>query len=290
MLFSTEEAFVHSVDLREYQLFQLEILKEFVRICELHDLKYYLAYGTLLGAARHQGFIPWDDDIDVWMPARDYLAFRQACKDDLHPGFYFQSHGDNPCNTIMWQRIGVKSSTSMPVEYTHIHAEWGICIDIFPYVLAPEPGSYAYKKMCRREKFLYRLANKYEYALDVPNSSGLRKLYNLFWAKMPDSLNIKLFKHVENKILHIDADKGSDYYHTFELDTLLKKSWLASATELTFEDMQFKVPIGYKEILDSVYGDDWCELPPENERVWHSGGGGEGFIVSLSEPYEKFLL
>lgn len=224
------------------------------------------------------------------MPARDYLAFRQACKSDLHPDFYFQFHGDNPCNTITWQRIGVKSSTSMPVECAHIHAEWGICIDIFPYIAAPKPNSCAYKKMCQREKFLYRLASKHEYAEDAKKSSGIRKLYNLLWAKMPNVVNARLFKCTENKVLDDAEYEKSDYYYSIFVGETLKKSWFASDVELTFEGLQLKAPVGYKEILASVYGNNWRELPPENERVWHSGGGGEGFIVSLSEPYEKFLL
>ena len=82
--------------LRQLQLSELEILKEFVRICEKHHLKYVLTGGTLLGAVRHGGFIPWDDDIDVAMLRADYDRFAQLCKDELGPKFFYQSPATDP--------------------------------------------------------------------------------------------------------------------------------------------------------------------------------------------------
>src|SRR3990172_7456272 len=79
-------------ELRDLQLAELGILREFVRVCEAHGLRYYIAYGTLLGAVRHHGFIPWDDDIDVTMPRSDYNRLAEICVTDLRPGFRWQSY------------------------------------------------------------------------------------------------------------------------------------------------------------------------------------------------------
>ncbi len=280
---------MYSVELREYQLFQLRILNEFIRICELYDLKYYLAYGTLLGAVRHQGFIPWDDDIDVWMPADDYLKFREVAKTDLGEDYYFQSHETNPCNIIEWQRIGVTNSTSLPVDMADIHAEWGICIDIFPFAPAPDIASHAFKKLRKRVRLLYRVAEKYCYVHDMASTKGIRRLYYLFWSKIPDAVNVKWFKHLEDKVLHSATEEECEYYYDLCADNIFEKSWFASSIDLDFEGHKMNAPIGYKEVLTGQYGENWSELPPENQRVWHSGGGGEGFIVSLTEPYKQFL-
>ena len=280
---------MYSVELREYQLFQLRILREFIRICDAHDLTYYMAYGTLIGAARHQGFIPWDDDVDVMMPADDYLKFREICKTDLDPDFYFQFHGFNPCNVIGWQRIGVKSSTSMPTKYDYLHAEWGVCMDIFPIADAPALDSRAFQKQRKALNLLYRLGNRYGYEYDARSLSGVSKLYHLLWGKMPINLNVKWFNKTEEKLLHAAQPEESEYLYDCFFDKTPKKEWFTSTVELDFEGMKVKAPVGYKELLSYEYGENWNELPPEEERVWHSGGGGEGFIVSLTEPYEQFL-
>ena len=82
--------------LRQLQLVELEILNEFVRICDEYKLQYFLVGGTLLGAVRHQGFIPWDDDIDVAMPRQDYDSFAEICAKELKRQYFYQSADTDP--------------------------------------------------------------------------------------------------------------------------------------------------------------------------------------------------
>ena len=78
--------------IQELQRQELEILLEFQRVCEKHGLRWYLTAGTLLGAVRHKGFIPWDDDIDVAMPRKDYDRLASACRTDLSEQYFFLNH------------------------------------------------------------------------------------------------------------------------------------------------------------------------------------------------------
>ncbi len=173
-----------SVPLREFQLFQLGILKEFIRLCGKNDLRYFAAYGTLLGAVRHQGFIPWDDDIDLWMPAKDYVRFRDVCKTQLKPPYYLQSHETNLQNFISWQRIGREDTTSLLLEMADIHAEWGICIDIFP--LFPCKLDDAGKRQAQKTyRTFNRLSGKYLYKHDAKSQTGISKAYHQSWVFVP---------------------------------------------------------------------------------------------------------
>lgn len=277
--------------LREFQLFQLDILKEFARVCELHDLRWWLGFGTLLGAARHQGFIPWDDDIDVVMPSDDYLKFREACEQSLGEDYYFQSHGANPRNFIAWQRIGVKNSTSLPYEYADVHGEWGVCIDVFPAFPNAAPGNPDRDKRIGQINAINRLSAKYQYRHEAPQQESLaRKAYYGLMGAMPDAINLRLWNKTLRKLLiPFDTEVYDHVSVCFGEFEVFPAELFSDTVLLPFEDMMCPVPVGYERYLELAYGPDWRELPPVEKRVWHSGGGSDEVLVSLTEPYEKFL-
>lgn len=279
-----------SVELRQFQLFQLDILNEFKRVCDEHNLRWWLAYGSLLGAARHEGFIPWDDDIDVLMPAEDYLKFREVCvKGALSEGFYIQSHALNPCNFIGWQRIGVESSTSLPYEYADIHAEWGVCIDIFPLFPAAPRGEHMASRTNKIRKRFDRLTAKYLYRHRIPmQDSALKRLYYRIMGAMPDSLNVLLWSKAEKNVLKPDGS-ANWLMGSFDDPCLYPPELFSRTITLPFEGMQLPVPEGYRDILEICYGSEWAELPPEEKRVCHSGGGSAEVMVSLADPYCLYL-
>ena len=280
------------VALRDFQLFQIDILHEFKRICEENNLRWWLSYGSLLGAIRHKGFIPWDDDIDVVMPAADYMRFRELCRTELSSGFYLQVHEDNPCNFISWQRIGVTNSTSLPREYADIHAEWGVCLDIFPLFPCPEGASSD-----NRGRFdsivasLDRLSAKYLYRHESKDQKSLlRKLYYTMMGYIPDSLNIALWRRAEKKLFFgAGCDEPCSTLTSIDDFTPYPSSLFAETIMVEFEGELLPAPSGYETLLDMYYGKGWMELPPEEKRVCHSGGGSDEIIVSLTQPYKQYL-
>lgn len=280
------------VPLRDFQLFQLGILKEFIKLCEANGLQYWAAYGTLLGAARHKGFIPWDDDIDVWMPAADYLAFRDIARSQLPDDYYVQSHALNACNFIGWQRIGLKNTTSLDVTYADVHAEWGICIDVFPLTGRPEDAdSASLAKFQKTATALKRTAWKYEYLHEAKTQSGVGKLVNRLKAMRSDAQSSAAFAGYE-RALFADMDNEQSTYYADIFDPnaqSLRREWFAQSVDLPFEDTTLRAPADYALVLDELYGSDWPEMPPAEKRVCHSGGGSDTVIVSLTEPYTQFL-
>ncbi len=276
--------------LREFQLFQLGILKEFARVCEEHGLTWWLGYGTLLGAARHEGFIPWDDDIDVLMPSEDYLKFREACEQSLGDAYYFQSHGANPCNFISWQRVGVKNSTSLPYEYAGIHGEWGICIDIFPTYPTAAPGQPDFERRTKLVAWLEKLSAKHLYRHEAARQqSAVRRLYYRAMGSMPDALNLALWNKVLGELL-IPFDRNEyGYVGALGTEEVFPAGIFDRTVLLPFEGLQLPAPAGYEEYLDVCYGTDWRDIPPVEKRVCHSGGGSDEVLVSFDEPFARYL-
>ena len=114
---------------RKIQLLQLNILKEFDRICRKHDLKYTLAGGSMLGAVRHKGFIPWDDDVDVSMLREEYEKFCEICKTELDAEKYFlQTMDTDPEYRFIYGRILLNGTAYVRAGQEHMKAKNGIFI------------------------------------------------------------------------------------------------------------------------------------------------------------------
>lgn len=272
------------VNLRDLQLFQLSILKELDRICKNNNIKYYLAYGTCIGAVRHHGFIPWDDDIDVHMMYDDYLRFMDVCKTQLDPRFYFQSHFNDAKTYVSWNRIGVKNSTSINLSLSHVHMPWGICIDIFPiFPYSDDPSTQA-KISSYYRKFVLLSLKHYQKGT-LKESHGIEKIKKMAHLLIPDRLNCFLFRHYFKKLGQIN-EKTNDYVtgpYMIEKNHYLKKEVFGDPVYLQFEDCKFPCPNNYHDYLTLIYG-NYMEIP--KNKVKHSDD--PNVIIKLDEPYQKY--
>ena len=124
-------------DLNTIHKNELIILKEIKRICQKYEITYYLSSGTLLGAIRHNGFIPWDDDIDIEMPLPDYNRFLKVCETELDKRFFLQNYKTDPNDHQAFTKVRMNNTTFMPVHHTMHHIHHGFWIDIFPVVKLP---------------------------------------------------------------------------------------------------------------------------------------------------------
>ncbi len=122
--------------LRELQLCELQILKDVKRVCDNHRIKYYLSSGTLLGAVRHQGFIPWDDDIDIMMPYDDYRRFLKVAQGELGEQYFVQNSETDDSYAFAYTHIR-KNNTAVLRDWDLMNfSHHGVWIDVFPLVKA----------------------------------------------------------------------------------------------------------------------------------------------------------
>ena len=119
--------------LKKLQELEFDILKQFIEICDKYNLNYSLAYGTLIGAVRHKGFIPWDDDIDVAMSRADYDKFCKIMESQPLEGYFFQSYITEPQCGLIFSKIRKDNTVLSEIYSHHINMHQGVWIDIFPY-------------------------------------------------------------------------------------------------------------------------------------------------------------
>lgn len=253
--------------LREIQLVSLEILKDVKEFCDANGIRYYMTYGTLLGAVRHKGFIPWDDDIDIMMLRPDYERFvREFRSDKGNKLLTFE----NSKSMIAYARVCDMKRTLLDFEskpWTRQKA--GVYIDIFPLDAANEADFEADKAIAQK---LWRKSWGLRYAVNpIRKCKGPKK--KLKWVGRRLTLAIKgksvMKKHIK-MCRQRSIDKSTEYLYQLACpdarEKALRREWLDETVMLPFEDDVFAAPKHYNEVLQNQYG-DYKQLPPEDKRI-----------------------
>lgn len=254
--------------LRRLQLILLDMLLELDRICRKYDIKYTIVAGTLLGAVRHGGFIPWDDDIDVAMLREDYIQFREVCKTELDSKKYF-FQDDKSDSGYRWgyARIRRLGTEFVREGQEHLTMKTGMFIDIFPSDNIPD--FYPARLMHCFECFVLRKILYSEVGKRKEKSRIKRTVYLLLnhvpkeyvfrrFDKMSKQWNKRRTKY--NRTLAFPPRAG------FWLGT--PRIWDEEVTEILFEGHWFFTTAHYKTYLAWRYG-DYMQLPPPEKRHWH---------------------
>ena len=260
--------------LRRVQEQLLLILKEYKRVCDELHLEYFLDSGTLLGAVRHKGFIPWDDDIDVGMLRRDYEVFINKAPEVLAESFFLQTWHSDGGYGLAFAKLRMRNTTYIEESAQKSTAENGFYIDIFPYDVYPDKEED--RKWQRRRYDIYRRAImvKCGYTPWIMNASGIKLIVKYFLY-----IPIRLFSamNTREKLIRY-YEKMSTKYNNTKTGFLYEQAGAAnygkwvipsqcfeSFISLQFEDECFSCPKDYDTYLKSVYG-DYMILPPEDKR------------------------
>lgn len=225
---------------------QLRCLKKVKEVCEKHGLRYFLSGGTLLGAVRHKGYIPWDDDIDVFIVLKDWKMFADFIKNDLFFGFvsfigqddYFDETG------LLYDKTTVCDFNHFPMQTTA-----GISIDIVPLIGLPDTESEI-NQYAQKLKNQYSVVQNTLYSADECRKQ-CHKLYEM--------------------MLEYDYDISKNVGHLlgpYFMKEIRPKEWFSEPVYLQFEDDKYLAPNGYDGYLTKLYG-DYMTLPPEDKRCGH---------------------
>lgn len=261
---------IETVD--EVQTIALEILCFIDEFCREHGLKYFMVDGTLLGAVRHHGFIPWDDDIDIWMPREDYDKITELLGPES--GNRYQMIN---IRTAGWYRYAfgkIIDTRTCLVEDNGYSGNMGIYVDVFPYDGLPGKREEEYAPLVRRciemENHRGFSCRTYREYLSYGNGKGspakwakwaVRKIYGTRRILKKQDRLARSFPVQGAAMVGCICDG-------YRLKDMMPASVVEKTVELEFEGHRFQAPAGYEYYLKKLYG-DYHKLPPEEERITH---------------------
>lgn len=275
------------ITLRKIQKSELNILKTFIRCCHKLNVKYFLVGGTLLGAVRHKGFIPWDDDIDVGMLRKDYEIFLKHAQAILPSYYFIQCIDSEPELLFNFAKIRDSRTTFIETSLGKLKINHGVYIDVFPLDYYPEDLA-AQKKVDRAKKKL-NLRIRKEFVIPIENRQSTIKefIFKLIGA----ALSVK-YPNVRTAILEREALYKS--CHASNLVTnhggawgkkeIVPVSWFGEGTVALFEGVKVNIPKCYDELLTQLYG-NYMQLPPKDKRVPHHYTD----VIDLDRPYTEYI-
>ena len=266
----------NSYGLLEVQKANLILLEEIDKICRKHNISYMLDAGTLLGAIRHGGFIPWDDDADIAMRRQDWEVFRRVAKAELREDFTLLTPQELSQSNkfydftprLMYNKSRRRKATKEDEYYdAKLNHLW---VDIFILDNLPN-AKISQKLVLSLQKFIYLLSMGHRYKLDYKKYSLFQKICVFIISNIGKLIPMESLYKLQNNLSKSCNKKTVKrvYYSNYQpdyIDISLDKSCVEKNTYIQFEDSKLLIPEAYDEILRAVYG-DYMKLPPKSQRV-----------------------
>lgn len=261
---------------------ELQILEKIDEVCKKHHITYYAHYGTLLGAVRHQGFIPWDDDLDIAMFRDDYEKFQKIAAEEFTEPYFFQNAYSGGIIRFMAK---IRDSRTTAIEHMAPSINQGIFVDIFPLDAAPDginedaPAILEIQKeiwttVVNPREILEELEAGKRFVLDINTLVNLIKLDKRERFREFEAFSLSHFGETQNvgfiaRLLFRDPPE------------ILKKDWFKDVVYLSFENIRIPAPAEYDKILTVLYG---------NYHEFVRGGSDhEGIIMDPDIPYGEYF-
>ena len=268
---------IRAKKLHELHGVQIELIRLFVEICEKENLRYFIHGGTLLGAVRHKGFIPWDDDADFAMPRQDYEKFNAVASKYMHDDYYINNSRSNPNHIFYMTQLCSRKASIIRMGMKDKRTEnVGIDIDVYDGLPNGAFNRIAHLAKCYflRLLYVYSIFDK-TVNLDKKHRPWYEKVLIAIGVNIPIQKwlsSIKRRNAWENAMKKYSWDDGNYVFHAaglYKFKEIFKREVFGEGALYEFEGMHLRGPQDYKAYLTQVYG-DYMTPPPESERNWHS--------------------
>jgi lipopolysaccharide cholinephosphotransferase len=244
----------------------VNILKEVKKICNENNLRYYLVGGTLLGALRHKGFIPWDDDLDIGMPREDFNRFIAICEKQLPEHLELMWITTNKRHWYPFAKVQIKNTLFLQSNFKSSKHNFGIFIDVFPI---DEDKGLSEEVFKRKRKI--NVLNSLMQQKVIPTVKSFKNLLSKCASAF---VSTKRLQRMQQKLMTKNNRKGFDYYANYASNYSIKKQMIpkqdyGEGVLLEFEGEQYNAPVNYDAVLTSIYGSDYMQLPPKEMQRTH---------------------
>ena len=274
-------------DTKKLKEYEVKILDKLVEICEKHDIEYFLAYGTLLGAVRHKGFIPWDDDIDVYMKPSDYYKFKSVMASNKEEGYFYQALETEKYHSLTFSKLRMNNTSVIEEKLKKEDIHNGIYIDIFP-LLPFFDDDKLNKKFFSRMKLLNLLIEADLKDRSKYNHYGrFGKVMSKIFKLIPRRIRNILARNLLKKIL-LPSDEYNKYICMFD-NNVFDKKLFSESTDVEFEGKKYTSPKNYDKYLTDIYG-DYMTPPPVDKRYGHCFESVLFDVQSSGEKIDAVIL
>lgn len=248
------DGYLVSAKTKELWAVQLDLLNEFDRVCKKHNLKYILDFGTLLGAVRHKGFIPWDDDVDVSMLREDYEKLLEVAPLEFNEPYFLSNYHSEPYFSDYVYKFRRRDTTIlMTSDLSSKKSNYGIFVDIFVYDSFPSDDIVQLKEYMWFSKVMhYRVQSMAR----VPSiNDGLRSILRYFYYNLRYRSVSKQYEKLDNYAKQFNKGPFRACVVSCPREKYYLGEWFDKIIEMPFENLKLPVSANYDNMLKLVYGD-----------------------------------
>lgn len=270
-------------EVNDLQKTEFEILKHALQICDTLDLKYYLVCGSALGAVKYRGFIPWDDDVDIALPRKDYEIFCEKAQAILPNYLFLQNWKTQKHFPMIYSKIRDSRTTYIEKSATHLPIHHGVYIDVFPIDGYPEEPKK--QKCVERAKHWFTLLMRTCFDLERSHKENLfaaaERLLHL------DRHTDRIIRCFENIIIQYSPERSKVWcnHGNWQGKVEYAPAWhYGEGAWVNFEGLRVRIPEKYDAYLTQKYGNWRAEIPKDQQVGHHSY-----LVCDCNRPYTEYI-